>query len=69
MTAADLRITGVTVHVEGCLWAGGQRARTWIGSAGSTRKRIADAARRQGYILCRDCRPLDTLPREQGASR
>lgn len=66
----DLRLTGTTVHVEGCLWAG-RRSRPWFGSGTSTRRKISDAVHRQGYILCRDCRPLDTLPDPDttGASR
>lgn len=67
---ADLRISGVTVHAEGCLWAN-RRSRRWYESGASTRKKIRDAAHRQGYILCPDCRPLDTLPNPDstGAAR
>ena len=68
--ADDLRISGTTVHVEGCLWAS-SRSRRWLESGASTRPKIRDAARRQGFIICPDCRPLDTLPdpHKTGAAR
>ena len=58
---SDLRIAGTTVHVEGCLWAGSRMSRRWFQSGSTSRERIADAIRRQGYTACPDCRPLDTL--------
>lgn len=68
--ADDLRISGVTVHVEGCLWSN-SRARRWNQSGSSARRAIRDAAHRQGYTLCPDCRPLDSLPADNttGARR
>jgi hypothetical protein len=68
--ADDFRISSTTVHVEGCLWAT-SRARRWFDSGNRSRNQIRDAVRRQGYTLCPDCRPLDTLPKldQTGASR
>lgn len=67
---ADLRISGTTVHVDGCPFSN-RRSRPWFGSGASTRRKISGAAHRQGYILCRECRPLDSLPHPDttGANR